>query len=167
MPEPLCSANSSVFDPSTDLDRIADCDARFACCNRQTPPASPPRPKTIQLEPVYVYGDAGQGAQELVRRHAAQASSTCQAEKRNALASCALITGGVLTTIAGAPTLVGTAAGVVATFGLSVQCGRDLQSILECNETSRSKAEIASDCDARGGVQVSGVSQNEVVCLVR
>jgi hypothetical protein len=129
MTEPISSQNRSVYDPSqlnTD-----DCDASTATC---APPASPSPARTVTIPPVYIFGELGAGASELVRRHDSAVAPSCGAENANAAISCGLALAGAGTTAVTAPTGLGLAFGVATTFGLAAQCGRDLRIAVDCNE---------------------------------
>ena len=162
MPDPISSNSSAPIDHSS----LSDCDPNVASC--PPPPTAPPASstRTVTLDPVYVVGDAGPGAQALVQRGSAQLAPSCTAELASSAVSCPLVTGGVLTTIAASPSIVGGAAGLVATFGLSVQCGKDIASYIACKDAGEARSEIEADCDARGGVALAGASPNTVICLV-
>jgi len=157
MPDPI-SNNPAPFDPSLLYEH---CDSSRATC--APAPPSPPATRSVTIEPVYVMGDAGPGAQELVRR---QSVPSCSPELASSFVSCPLIAGGVLTTIAASPSLIGGAAGLVGTFGLSVQCGKDVASYVDCRDAGAERLDILADCDARGGVALAGVNPNEIVCQV-
>jgi hypothetical protein len=116
----------------------------------------------VTIPPVHIYGDAG--AQELVRRFTAT-SPECLPERHVVADATESVGVGVATTIAGAPTAWGAAAGLAATFHASRQTGEALAGLMSCEDRVLNRQEAVADCEARGGSVVSQ-TESEVECLV-
>jgi hypothetical protein len=67
--------------------------------------------------------------------------------------------------IASAPTGLGALAGLVGTVGGLVKGATDLAQYFNCDDTNEQLREVASECNAQGGVLLRGAGDSDVVCL--
>ena len=159
MTDPISSENRSVYEPPSGYGGSEACDPSLSSCAPL--PATPGN--TVSTAPVYITGDSGAGARELVRRQAA-ASPSCAAEVANAAVSCLLAGSAAGATVVAAPTGVGLALGAATTAGLAAQCSRDVLAARDCKENASSSADNQAACDAQGGEILLGAHGNPV-CL--
>jgi hypothetical protein len=154
MPSPVSNSSSP---PSL-------CDPTLASCLEAEPSAAAAvkSPPVVTIAPVHIQGDAG--TRELVRR-LADPSPPCLPARHAVLDGAESIGLGIATTVAGAATAWGAAAGILSTFRASRQTGEALASQTQCEDRVTDRAEIVADCEARGG-EVQSQSEGEVVCLV-
>ena len=163
MPDPILANSGSSTAQSSCIDAANSCDPAIASC-----PAAPASPNAARphVEPGYdVNLGSGSAAGELVRRYDAAAPSSCRDEAYNASNTCMRAASAAGGALASAPSGVGLVLDSIAALGLTVQCARDISSYLACGEESERRAEIDSDCTARGGITLLGI-HSELVCLV-
>ena len=164
MTDPISSQNRSVYEPA-DAALLETCDpASSSCAPLGT--VSSASPRTVTLPPVYVNGDNGAGARELVARHGAQVPA-CKIETANAEVSCLLAASSAGGTLAAAPTGVGFVMGLFTTAGLGAQCSRDVLSLLECREATAARAGNDADCSSQGGTLLAGANGDSICLMTR
>lgn len=127
MTVPISSANSSFYDPNAQFSSAEGCDPSAAIC----PAAEQPSLTELTIPLVVIDGDAS--ARQLVKElDAARRSTDCSVEANNAALSCAKVGLAAAGTLLLAPTALGAAVGVAATFLESVSCGKDLRAYYDC-----------------------------------
>jgi hypothetical protein len=163
MPDPLSIQNRSVYEASSSAEPEA-CDSTSSSCAPvgTAPPASP---RTINVPPVYVNGDDGAGARQLVARHDGLGAPSCKTEVANAEVSCLLAASSAGATVAAAPTAIGFVMGLFTTAGLGAQCSRDVLALIDCRDAAEQRLTVDADCSTRGGTLLVGAN-SDLVCLV-
>ena len=125
------SNSSSVYDPSTHVSRLDECDSSNSSCAVSGAAAEPAQRHVVTLEPVYVHGDAS--TQQLVEQYDQKRSSSCFREGLSAAATCGGAAAATVGTAAAVVTVVLGAAGVAMSFAAGVTCGKDLRAWSDCN----------------------------------
>lgn len=162
MPEPIqSSANSSVYDPGTEMSLADACDPSVSTCADQPPTSK----NVVTVEPVVVEGDAG--VQALLRRHAAD---QCLDEKGDAVLSCTVtILAGAKAVVTASTRVVGLPV-VVLEAGIAAlaaaNCARVVVAHQACVEKHEARTDVGVQCRAEGGTLTVNEGAGELLCLV-
>ncbi len=159
MPSPISSANSSVYD-RTQLVSDASGDSSTMSW------APEPPVKVVTIEPVLIEGEASRNDLVAAYEQSKRRVPECQNEALAAAVGCGAAALSTASTLAAAPTGIGLAVGMGATVVNVTNCWRLIDAYNDCRELGAARAEVAERCEERGGVPLSGVADNELVCLM-